>query len=86
MKEHLDTVTGWRCTDGDPLRVREVTNPYPGKSLRHQEGFHTPSILSLTPLPLRGHLGASRGSVGPSITGILLTASEKVSSASPGAS
>ncbi len=50
MKEHLDTVTGWRCTDGNPLRVREVTNPYPGKSLRHLEGFYTPSI-SLTPLP-----------------------------------
>jgi hypothetical protein len=85
MKEHLDTVTGWRCTDGDPLGVREVTNPYPGKSLRHQEGFYTPSILSLTPLPLVAIWDFSR-LVGPSMAGILLTASEKVSSAPPGAS
>jgi hypothetical protein len=44
-----------------PLRVREVTNPYPGKSLRHQEGFYTPSILSsLTPLPFVAIWGFSR--------------------------
>ena len=53
-----------------PLRVREVTNPYPGKSLRYQEGFkslryqegfYTPSILSsLTPLPFVAIWGFSR--------------------------